>query len=227
MSRFDTKESTSFIGADVMLRDSALRNCEALGKALGDGGLAETVEEVQNLILRYYNNVREQAAESFSAAKRVATIGFVLLIVTTAYVILTDLLLHIPASGFVERELGGMNVGAIGLIAAGIVEAIAGTQFVLYGRATRQFGAFHICLERTHRYLVAYKMAETMGTSKDDTLEKLVCIMANAPMITRQDIEGVMSPKQLPDTTKSVADSLLKAGVSSKTERFAFLLGRD
>jgi hypothetical protein len=148
------EESTTVTRADAALREAALKNCEALGKAL-HGDLAETVEEVQKLILNYYGNVRAQAAESFASAKRVALIGFVLLVVTIVYVIGIDLLLHMQASGFAEPPSGGMNVGAIGLIAAGIVEAIAGTQFVLYGRATRQFGAFHICLERTHRYLLA------------------------------------------------------------------------
>jgi hypothetical protein len=81
----------------------------------------------------------------------------------------------------------------IGLLGSSIVEAIAGLQFYLYGKATRQFGAFHICLERTHRYLLAYKMAEQMSSGKDDALQNIVCIMANAPMITRQDIEGVES----------------------------------
>jgi hypothetical protein len=38
---------------------------------------------------------------------------------------------------------------------------------------------------------LAYKIAEQMGAGKDETLQKIVCIMANAPMITRQDIEGV------------------------------------
>jgi hypothetical protein len=39
-------------------------------------------------------------------------------------------------------------------------------------------------------------MAEQIGAKdKDRTLEKIVCIMANAPMITQQDIEGVGSGK--------------------------------
>src|SRR5688572_6499293 len=79
--------------------DAAFRSCEKLGHAL-NGGIAETVEEVQKLILRYYDNVREQAAESFASAKRVALIGFALLIVTIGYVIAVDLLLHLPGSGF-------------------------------------------------------------------------------------------------------------------------------
>jgi hypothetical protein len=118
--------------------------------------------------------------------------GFVLLILTILYVIFIDLMLHREGSGFTSYE-GSMSVGQIGLLGSGIVEAIAGLQFYLYGRATKQFGAFHICLERTHRYLLAYKIAEKMGAGKDETLQKIVCIMANAPMITRQDIEGVES----------------------------------
>jgi hypothetical protein len=61
-----------------------------------------------------------------------------------------------------------------------------------YARAAKQFGAFHICLERTHRYLVAFKIAEKINSSnRDKTLEELVCIMANAPMITGKDINRV------------------------------------
>ena len=51
----------------------------------------------------------------------------------------------------------------------------------------KQFSAFHICLERTHRYLIAYKIADTIEHDKDETLQKLVCIMANAPMITSSE----------------------------------------
>jgi hypothetical protein len=136
--------------------------------------------------------VREQATEAFKSAKRVALFGFLILIFTIAYLIFIDVMLHLPTSGFVAAS-GSMSVGQIGLLGSSIVEAIAGLQFYLYGRATRQFGAFHICLERTHRYLLAYKMSEAMNSGKDEALQKIVCIMANAPMITRQDIEGVES----------------------------------
>jgi hypothetical protein len=166
--------------------------CDELGQAVEKSDLGQTVTTVQQLILSYYTDVRKQATESFESAKRVALFGFVLLVLTLAYVIFIDLMLHRPASGFASFS-GGMSVGQIGLLGSTIVEAIAGLQFYLYGKATRQFGAFHICLERTHRYLLAYKIAEKMGPGKDDALHKIVCIMANAPMITRQDIEGVES----------------------------------
>jgi hypothetical protein len=170
---------------------SAHTQCEAIGAAINKGDIGETITAVQQLILRYYDNVRDQAEESFESAKRVALFGFVLLVVTVVYVMFMDLMPHVSAQ--FETRTGGLGVGAIGLIGSSVVEVIAGVQFVLYGRATRQFGAFHICLERTHRYLLAYEMADQMKTGKDATLEKIVCIMANAPMITREDIEGVAS----------------------------------
>ncbi len=195
-----------------------LRNCETLGRAVHDD-LGKTVEEVQKLILRYYDNVRDQAEQSFRSAKRVAVVGFVLLASTIAYVVFIDLMVHIGTSGLSAPTTGGMNVGAIGLIGGGIVEAIAGTQFVLYGRATKQFGAFHICLERTHRYLVAYKMAESIGANKAATLEKLVCIMANAPMITQQDIDGLSSGKRAPDARTSIAEALRDADAAGSSAK--------
>jgi hypothetical protein len=102
---------------------------------------------------------------------------------------------------------GAIGVGTIGLIGSGLVEFIAGLQFVLYGRATRQFGAFHICLERTHRYLLAYEMTQQMDGDKDQTVEKIVCIMANAPMITREDIDRSTSGKVAPAPTIRQADT--------------------
>jgi hypothetical protein len=51
---------------------------------------------------------------------------------------------------------------------------------------------FSYCLERTTRYLVAYKIADKIAAkfNKDQTLHDLVCIMANAPMITQRDIDA-------------------------------------
>jgi hypothetical protein len=84
-------------------------------------------------------------------------------------------------------------VGTIGTVSGVLIEFIAAIAFWLYARAARQFGAFHICLERTHRYLIAYKIADGMKENKDATFRDLVCIMANASMITRADIEAVGS----------------------------------
>jgi len=53
-----------------------------------------------------------------------------------------------------------IDIGSLGVISGLIVQLFAGVAFYLYQKVADQFSAFHICLERTHRYLVAYKMAE-------------------------------------------------------------------
>jgi hypothetical protein len=163
-----------------------------MGKAVG-GNLSELVVKVEEMILQYYDDVHTQAEGSFGSAKTAAWIGFGVLIGTVLYIVVNDLLGHLSPS-WRDMDTHAMSVGSIGLISGALIEFIAWVNFSLYGRAAKQFSAFHICLERTHRYLIAYKIAEEVETKKDDTLQRLVCIMANAPMITRQDIEDVGQP---------------------------------
>jgi len=201
--------------ADKEVADKA--HCQELGFAINkEANVGDTVEKIQQLILRYYGDVRDQAKASFRSAEVLASFGFLLLVGTIGYVIWLDWMRHAPPSWFMDKE-GGMSVGTIGLIGGAVVEFIAATQFVMHGRTAKQFGAFHICLERTHRYLLAYKMAEQIKEEKDKTLEKIVCIMANAPMITQQDIDGLTSGRlalhpQAPIDNQSKAMSVAAGG---------------
>lgn len=173
--------------------------CNQLEEAL-NGNLAKTVSAHERMILQYYQDVQQQATQSFNAARVVAWVGFFVLIVTLLYALVFDALaqLHMldvpavtgnPVGAAVPKNL--LTVGGIGVVSGVLIEFIAGVNFWLYGRAAKQFGAFHICLERTHRYLIAYKICEEMQTNKDETLQKIVCIMANAPMITAQEFGTV------------------------------------
>jgi hypothetical protein len=190
---------------------SATKECEALGAAVS-GDVGEIVEKVQKLILHYYDDVREQADRSLRIARKTAIAGFLVFVATLSYLVVIDFAYRAkwftdPApSAAGEKASGGtMTIASLGVISGFIVEILAGTQFVLQGRATKQFGAFHICLERTHRYLLAYKIAEKMTENRDETLAKIVCIMANAPMITRDDIDAVGSA--VPSKTESTPPS--------------------
>jgi hypothetical protein len=63
-----------------------------------------------------------------------------------------------------------------GVISGVLIEFMAGN-FWLYGKAARQFNAFHICLEKTHRHLIAYKMIEKIAAPKrDETFERVVAL---------------------------------------------------
>jgi hypothetical protein len=160
--------------------------CDDLKHAVETGGVGDIVAKHEKLILDYYKDVLEQAQKSFASAKSIALIGFLVLIGTLFYALLIDVLIHVRIPGFSMNE-PSLKVGGIGVVSGALIEFIAGVNFWLYARASKQFSAFHICLERTHRYLVAYKIAEGIADKRDETLRDLVCIMAHAPMITSQN----------------------------------------
>jgi hypothetical protein len=184
----DTDDRMSSISAPPPSIAQKLAICDSLREAVDAGHVGEIVAKHEKLILDYYKDVLEQAQKSFASAKSTAKIGFWVLIGTLAYVLLIDVLVHIHLPGFAMSE-PSLKVGGIGIVSGALIEFIAGVNFWLYARASRQFSAFHICLERTHRYLVAYKIAEGIVEKKDETLRDLVCIMAHASMITSQDID--------------------------------------
>jgi hypothetical protein len=101
-----------------------------------------------------------------------------------------------------KRPENSLTVEGIGIISGFFIEFIAVINFWLYSRVANQFGASHICLERTHRYLIAYKIAQQIETDKDKTLRDLVCIMAQAPMITRADVEAIKSRRVILKTAE-------------------------
>jgi TRADD-N domain-containing protein len=187
-----------------------LRACEDLSKAMDGPEIGEIVAKTERLVLHYYKDVQSQAITSFLSAQRVAKIGFAVLVISLLYIASIDVLAHLKNVAWFQVPDKPMDIGWVGVASGLVVEFIAAVNFWQYRHATNQFGAFHICLERTHRYLLAYKMAEKLGTAKDETLERLVCIMANAPMITRQDIEGVATGKLVPSVRSTVDDTMLK-----------------
>jgi hypothetical protein len=173
--------------------DDKRRICNQLNIALDKGSIGDIVNEHQQLINSYFRDVLLQATQSFESAKTVAWIGFKVLIATVAYMVVTDMLSRLTINGHPMMSAPSVQVGAFGTISGVLIEFLAAINFALYAKASKQFGAFHICLERAHRYLVAYKIAETIDVNKAATLKKLVCIMANAPMISSEDL-GVRKP---------------------------------
>jgi hypothetical protein len=168
------------------------KECDGLSYAMDEGKIGEIVAKVQRLIVRYYQDVQNEAMQSFNLARFVAIVGFGVLILTLLYKLVIDLLFRTFAVG-PSMSGAALSVSEVGLASGFIIEFIASIIFVLYARVAKQFSAFHICLERTHRYLLAYKIAEQMKENKDKTFQDLVCIMAKAPMITRADIDSITS----------------------------------
>jgi hypothetical protein len=161
----------------------------ALKHAVDDGKMGGIAAPHEELILEYYNDVHEHVIESFRSAKRVAWIGFSVLIGTLCYKFAVNLLSRFGNIGNSTSNTS-LTVSEFGLLSGTLIEFIAAINFWLYARASKQFAAFHICLERTHRYLLTYLIAEQLKVNKENTLQDLVGIMANAPMITRDDLDS-------------------------------------
>jgi hypothetical protein len=80
-----------------------------------------------------------------------------------------------------------LNRGSVEVISAAMVQVTSGTIFVIYAWTLREFSFFHINLERTCRYLLAYIIAQK-NCKGDQTLSELVCIMARAPIISQRQV---------------------------------------
>lgn len=185
-------------GAALQSAKDGERTCEELREALEAGKLGDIVAKHEKLILHYYTDVQSQANKSFQSAMSVARWGFVVLIVTLVYALAFDTIARLTSGvGAAPSGSGGsITVATVGVVSGILIEFIAAINFVLYARGARQFGAFHICLERTHRYLLAYKISEEIKGNRDEALRDLVCIMSNAPMVTGEDIDATETPRR-------------------------------
>jgi hypothetical protein len=92
-----------------------LQDCDGLKVALNEGKIGDIVANHEKMILHYYNDVQEQAKQSFKSAKIVAGLGFVVLVCTLIYKLVLDALIH---SDKVEPTTSKtvLSVGEIGLL---------------------------------------------------------------------------------------------------------------
>lgn len=170
------------------------RACDELNDAIDRGGMGDIVAKHEALILHYYHDVQDQAKQSFVTARVAATVGFGVLIAVLVYALVFDALGRLQIGSLTAAgDNTSLMVAKIGVVSGALMEFIAAVAFWLYTRGAKQFSAFHICLERTHRYLLAYKIADQVKTGRDEALRALACIMANAPMITRNDVDAIAS----------------------------------
>jgi hypothetical protein len=157
-----------------------LRDCEQIGNTAPDdthriGSL------LQEMILKYYADVRLQAQQSFIAALVVACFGMLFFI----YAIWQGMYSN------------GMLQASLGVIAGSLIQVISGINFYLYARAARQFGAFHVCLERTNRFILANSMCEKLSPpARDEMRVELTRLVATAPMLTLDVLTGEATPSR-------------------------------
>ena len=148
------------------------RNCQEIASASNDAQKIGAL--LSEMIVHYYEDVRRQALQSFYCALGAAVVG-------TGFFVYAA-----------SQYMDGSEQAYLAFLAGVLIQVISGTIFYLYSRTARQFAAFHICLERTNRFLLANAMSQSVvDEAKRDTLrEELVRIVANASMLSLDLIEG-------------------------------------
>jgi hypothetical protein len=132
--------------------------CEELHVAVDGESIGDIVEKNQKLILRYYDDVLTHAGKSFNLAWLSAIGAFVIFAMTLIAVFglkIWEMNWEVTHNGNALSWPASITFGGLGVVSGAIVQIYSGVAFHLYQRAAGQFGAFHTCLVRTHRYLVA------------------------------------------------------------------------
>jgi len=141
--------------------------CDKIGQtAQGDTQTLACL--LQGMSMRYYEDVRSQAKQSFRCALGAAIVG-------TAFFGMAAWPMTSQSS----------TIGNVGLVAGAVVSLISGVYFWLYRRAARQFSTFHVCLERANRFMLANTLVDNLCPDTRDALRaELIRIVATAPMLT-------------------------------------------
>jgi ABC-type Fe3+-siderophore transport system permease subunit len=133
-------------------------------------------------INEYYDDVLLQAKASFMAAIVLAGLGFGVLLFTVLFTLLNN--------------IQGDQYW-IGVVSGGLVQFLSAIAFFVYKRSTEQFNNFHICLERTNRYLMAYNLDGLIkdNSVKDRAMYELALLIAQAPMLTQGHLEAARTTR--------------------------------
>jgi hypothetical protein len=144
-------------------------DCDEVGRT-PRGDTHKIASLFQDMSLKYYQDVRKQAQQSFFCALVAAIIG-------------TGFFFY---SAYLLMQTAGRANATLSLIAGALVQVISGINFFLYSRASRQFALFHVCLERVNRYMIANSLCDnvTSEQARDALRETLSTIMVKAPMLT-------------------------------------------
>jgi hypothetical protein len=127
------------------------------------GNIQQVAASQLEITNRYYQSVLVQAQQSFRSALAAAGIGLTFFLAAIAFLL-------------VGRQ---DDVSVISMLSGALVEVIAGINFWLYGRTTKQLDAYHARLERTQRFLLANSMAENLDDqTKQRARAELVGLIA-------------------------------------------------
>lgn len=138
--------------------------------ATNPGDTFKLFGDLHGMVVDYYEGALKQANRSFWAALGCTVSGTGLFVWAI----------------WMSVKNGAITEPAwVSLIAAAITQVISALNLHLYKKATAQLELFHVCLERSARYLMASSILENFHSEEeqDKTREQLVTIMANAELL--------------------------------------------
>jgi hypothetical protein len=155
---------------------SALQEqCDKIAQLPVDS-VQETASVLQGMIVSYYKDVRWQAMLAFSAA---------ILLEFVAVVFFWK-----SASMVMDKNIGPASFSAISGI---LIQIMTGIVLHVYSRSARQFGGFHICLERTNRFLLANAMVEHLPENERCAARReVITTILKAPMLSAAILESAV-----------------------------------
>lgn len=173
--------------------ESLRKTCEDLAEAPPGEAQQKIASLLWQMSLEYYKDARRQAQQSFYCALGAASIG------TLFFMYAAALVMHHDTS-----------TASISLIAGALIQVISAINFVLYGRAARQFALFHICLERTTRFCLADTFCENIDSlDKNSVRKELVQVVASAPMLS---LDGANGSQPLESTQRKHVEEKSETG---------------
>ena len=120
------------------------------------------------MIVAYYQDVRWQALLAFFAA-------LILEIIDVAF-------FFYSAYTAMSKEIA---TAVLSTVSGLLIEIMTAVVFYLYAQSAKQFAGFHVCLERTNRFLLANAMVENLpDDQKTAQRERVITTILNAPMLT-------------------------------------------
>ncbi len=132
------------------------------------------------LLEPFYTAALAQAQRSFHSALIAAYAGSAFFVAAVVFLIITQ----------------SPSIALVNVISGTVVEVIAGVNFILYGRATEQFGVFHMRLDTTQRFLMANSICESIeGDLKHSTRADLVRAIAAIDPISLKEQHEPTRPR--------------------------------
>jgi hypothetical protein len=156
--------------------ESLIAQCNKIAETKTED-VQQVASILQKMIVSYYQDVRRQARMAFLGA-------FGLEIIAVCFFL---------RSASITMKDGSSYTGTatISAVSGLLIQVMTAVVFYLYAQSARQFGGFHICLERTNRFLLANSMAEQLPEAERTSKRaEVITAVLNAPMLTLAMIES-------------------------------------